>query len=59
MEFTTKYAGLVARVEHGIDQELPPADAAPSRLHQAMRYSMQSRRQTPAARPGGGRRGAG
>jgi geranylgeranyl pyrophosphate synthase len=42
MEFTTKYAGLVARVEHGIDRELPPADAEPSRLHQAMRYSLQA-----------------
>jgi geranylgeranyl pyrophosphate synthase len=42
MEFTTKYDGLVARVEHGIDRELPPADAAPGRLHQAMRYSLQA-----------------
>jgi geranylgeranyl pyrophosphate synthase len=42
MEFTTKYAGLVARVEHGIDRELPSAGAAPGRLHEAMRYSMQA-----------------
>ena len=42
MDFTTKFAGLVARVERGIDRELPGADAVPSRLHAAMRYSMQA-----------------
>jgi geranylgeranyl pyrophosphate synthase len=42
MEFTTKFAGLVARIERGIDRELPLADAAPGRLHSAMRYSMQA-----------------
>jgi geranylgeranyl pyrophosphate synthase len=42
MEFTTKFAGLVARVERGIDRELPEAGAAPARLHEAMRYAMQA-----------------
>ncbi|HZL46591.1 MAG TPA: farnesyl diphosphate synthase [Opitutaceae bacterium] len=42
MEFTTKFAGLVARVERGIDGGLPAADAAPGRLHGAMRYSLEA-----------------
>ena len=42
MEFTTKLAGLVARVERGIDRELPPANDTPARLHEAMRYSLQA-----------------
>jgi geranylgeranyl pyrophosphate synthase len=42
MEFTTKFAGMVARVERGIDRELPVPDAVPGRLHAAMRYSMQA-----------------
>jgi geranylgeranyl diphosphate synthase, type II len=42
MEFTTKLAGLIDRVERGIDRGLPPADTDPSRLHEAMRYSMQA-----------------
>ena len=42
MEFTTKFAGLVARVERGIDRELPEAGVAPARLHEAMRYAMQA-----------------
>ena len=42
MEFTTKFAGLIARIERGIDQGLPAADAEPGRLHQAMRYSLQA-----------------
>jgi len=42
MEFTTKFAGLVARVEQGIDRDLPGADLAPARLHEAMRYAMQA-----------------
>jgi len=42
MEFTTKLSGLVARVERGIDRELPPANDAPARLHEAMRYSLQA-----------------
>ena len=42
MEFTTKFAGLVARVERGIDRGLPAADDAPARLHSAMRYSIQA-----------------
>ncbi|MDD2765226.1 MAG: polyprenyl synthetase family protein [Opitutaceae bacterium] len=42
MDFTTKFAGHVARVERGIERLLPPADATPGRLHEAMRYSMQA-----------------
>jgi geranylgeranyl pyrophosphate synthase len=42
MEFTTKFAGLIARVERGIDRELPPANEVPGRLHEAMRYSLQA-----------------
>jgi farnesyl diphosphate synthase len=30
----------LARVEHKLDRVLPPADAAPARLHEAMRYSV-------------------
>ena len=42
MEFTTKFAELVSRVERGIDRELPRADTNPARLHEAMRYAMQA-----------------
>jgi geranylgeranyl pyrophosphate synthase len=42
MEFTTKFAAMVARVERGIDQRLPAADEVPSRLHEAMRYSLEA-----------------
>jgi geranylgeranyl pyrophosphate synthase len=42
MEFTIKLAGLIDRVERGIDRMLPAADADPSRLHGAMRYSLQA-----------------
>jgi geranylgeranyl diphosphate synthase type II len=42
MDFTRNLAEHVARVERGIDRLLPAADASPSRLHQAMRYSTQA-----------------
>jgi geranylgeranyl diphosphate synthase type II len=42
MDFDTLSADHLARIERGIDQLLPPADAAPRRLHEAMRYSMQA-----------------
>jgi len=42
MEFTTKLADLIARVERAIDRDLPPADATPRRLHEAMRYSIKA-----------------
>jgi geranylgeranyl diphosphate synthase type II len=42
MEFTTKFADLIARIELGIDRELSPADEVPGRLHEAMRYSLQA-----------------
>lgn len=42
MDFTTKFAALVARVEDGIDRCLPAANTEPGRLHAAMRYSLQA-----------------
>ena len=42
MEFTTKFADLTARVEREIDRLLPPVSDVPTRLHEAMRYSMQA-----------------
>jgi geranylgeranyl diphosphate synthase, type II len=42
MEFIVKFADLTARVERGIDRLLPPASDVPTRLHEAMRYSMQA-----------------
>ena len=42
MDFTRSFAEHVARVEHGIERLLPAAEASPSRLHQAMRYSTQA-----------------
>jgi geranylgeranyl pyrophosphate synthase len=42
MEFNSKLADRVARIEQGIDRLLPAAAATPRRLHEAMRYSMQA-----------------
>jgi geranylgeranyl pyrophosphate synthase len=42
IEFSQKMAGLVSRIERGIDHLLPPAAEVPARLHEAMRYSMQA-----------------
>jgi geranylgeranyl pyrophosphate synthase len=42
MDFTTRFADHVARVEGGIDRLLPAASLPPGRLHEAMRYSMQA-----------------
>lgn len=42
MDFSAELQSRVARVEKGIESLLPPADARPARLHQAMRYSMQA-----------------
>jgi geranylgeranyl pyrophosphate synthase len=42
MEFASKLTDHVARIEQGIERLLPPAAAAPRRLHEAMRYSMQA-----------------
>ena len=42
MDFTTIFADHVARVERGIDRLLPAPSLTPSRLHEAMRYSMQA-----------------
>ena len=38
-EAASRLAAYQARVEAGLDQRLPPATLAPTRLHEAMRYS--------------------
>lgn len=40
MDMTEISAAWLQRVERKLDQVLPPADAAPRRLHEAMRYSV-------------------
>ncbi|MEY2879122.1 MAG: hypothetical protein RLZZ15_1502 [Verrucomicrobiota bacterium] len=42
MEFAAAFSRHVARVERGLDQFLPAADARPVRLHTAMRYSLEA-----------------
>lgn len=42
MDFSTKFNTYIARAEQGIDTCLPAAATRPSRLHEAMRYSMQA-----------------
>jgi geranylgeranyl diphosphate synthase type II len=42
MDFPAEYQRLVARVERGITLHLPPAATRPSRLHTAMRYSLEA-----------------
>jgi geranylgeranyl pyrophosphate synthase len=42
MDFAAQLQAYVARTERGIESLLPPADAAPARLHAAMRYSLQA-----------------
>lgn len=42
MEVTNKLKSLVARIEAGIDQHVPPAGTRPGRLHEAMRYSLEA-----------------
>ncbi len=46
MDFSTKLNSLIARIETGIDQLLPPVAASgpsgPRRIHEAMRYSIQA-----------------
>jgi len=42
MDLSTRLTSYAARAERGIDSLLPPADTLPSRLHEAMRYSIQS-----------------
>jgi geranylgeranyl pyrophosphate synthase len=42
MDFAAELNRLIARIERGIDQLVPPADTRPARLHQAMRYSLQA-----------------
>ncbi len=40
MEFKEKLDTYVEQVEYGLDTHLPPASARPSRIHEAMRYSL-------------------
>ncbi|MFI5336741.1 MAG: polyprenyl synthetase family protein [Opitutales bacterium] len=42
MEFTAQWQSYREQVERGIDELLPPAGARPTRLHEAMRYSLQA-----------------
>ncbi|MDB6094158.1 MAG: Polyprenyl synthetase [Verrucomicrobia bacterium] len=42
MDFPTEMKRQVARVETGLNQYLPPASTRPSRLHEAMRYSLEA-----------------
>jgi geranylgeranyl diphosphate synthase type II len=42
MSFTDQLQRLTSLVEQGIDQNLPPAETRPTRLHTAMRYSLQA-----------------
>ena len=42
MEFTTQLQAYRARIETGMENLLPPATTRPTRLHAAMRYSLQA-----------------
>lgn len=42
MDFSTKLNIFVAQTEQALDQFLPPSDTRPTRIHQAMRYSLQA-----------------
>ena len=42
MDFEAQLKAYVMQVERGIDAHVPQADAHPSRLHTAMRYSLQA-----------------
>jgi geranylgeranyl pyrophosphate synthase len=42
MDFSGELKRRVERVERSIDELLPPANTRPSRLHEAMRYSVQA-----------------
>src|SRR5215213_4243780 len=42
MDFPTEHQRYIARIERGIDLHMPPAQTRPSRLHSAMRYSLEA-----------------
>lgn len=42
LDFKSRAQAYCARVEHALETWLPPADKTPTRLHQAMRYSVLS-----------------
>ena len=42
MDLAAELSRQVARVERGLDAHLPPASTRPTRLHEAMRYSLQA-----------------
>ncbi|MEX2381082.1 MAG: polyprenyl synthetase family protein [Opitutales bacterium] len=42
MDFKTRLREYQERIEQGIDELLPPAEERPTRIHEAMRYSIQA-----------------
>jgi geranylgeranyl diphosphate synthase type II len=42
MDFSTKLNTLIDQVEQALDKLVPPARTRPSRIHEAMRYSLQA-----------------
>ena len=40
MDFAAELARQIARIERGLDEHLPPSTLRPTRLHEAMRYSL-------------------
>lgn len=42
MQFAAQLQDYFERVERGIDELVPPAETRPTRLHEAMRYSLQA-----------------
>lgn len=42
MDFTTKFNGFLARIDAGVKQHVPAAESRPTRLHSAMRYSLEA-----------------
>ena len=42
MDFPSAFSLEAARIERGLEQYLPAADTRPTRLHEAMRYSLQA-----------------
>lgn len=42
MDFNAQFQAYVERAERGLAELVPPADTRPTRLHEAMRYSLQA-----------------
>jgi geranylgeranyl pyrophosphate synthase len=49
MDFTVTLQAYRDRIEQGLEELVPPADTPPARLHEAMRYSLQTRDGRPGA----------